>query len=1081
MCTKFHVIKSWKLIFLCIPACVLTHCAFSQNFNANQPPDTYQSPGNPYYWKNRPPYPGYWQQDVSYKIFAQLNDSLDIIDGKLELNYTNNSPDSLHYVYFHLYQNAFQPGSYLDNLNSNNKLKTKWGKKYEAKKLGTEVSSLLISNGIREYEAQTELDNTILKVFLKSPLLPGTSINFKINFKTYFDSGSQRRRMKKFDVYGFRHYDGVHWYPRICVYDKKFGWDTYQHLGREFYGNYGTYDVQLTLPNHYIVEATGTLQNREVVMPDSLRKKLDLRNFVNKPFNSPPSLQVIPDGTQKTWHFYAENVHDFAWTADPTYRIGEATWNGIQCIAVVQESHAAGWQNAAAYSAKIIEIFSKDFGMYAYPKIVVADARDGMEYPMLTLDGGFDPIYRSLFAHEIGHNWFFGMVGNSETYRALLDEGFAQLLTAWAMDKIEGPTGEPRLFSNKYQKKFSTLYDGRHIEVYHNYLQEAIRGRDGFISTHSDMFGGLPVRGGSYSMVYRKTAAMLYNLQYVLGDSLFLKSMQHYFHQWKFCHPYPEDFRQSIIDFTKADLNWFFDQWLDTDKKIDYKISCISKTDSTDVYEIKFNRKERMQMPIDFSVYSNNGIKYDFHIPNTWFVKNTEATVLPKWYGWDKLHPSYSAFVKIPSGISDVVIDTSYRLADINMLDNRKKFPASLQFDSRIFNLPDWKKYEMFVRPDIWYNSYDGIKTGLHLEGDYMNYRHIFKFATWVNTGIVQGNFERPVDLTRFDAVSFVLNYRTPVEKIIKNTSVIFSAKALDGLNLYSGGFEYLSDNSMRRFSASFKSMQRKTTNDLEYLLYPNEWQSNFYNNTLRLAAIQKYQTGKLYGTVDASLISSTIGGDYDYAKIIFQSVNNIAVSKFDFRFRLFGQIGTGNNPANESALFLAGANPEELMDEKFTRSRGFIPNEWVGNYGAETNHFQQGGGLNLRGFAGYVVTEESGNELRYIYKGNTGFAINAELDFENFFAIQPRLTRKWLKLDMYLFADAGIINVNVPDENLRFGAMRADAGIGTAFTIKKFGPLEMVNPFTIRFDMPLVLNRPPFAEEDYFKFRWVIGISRSF
>jgi hypothetical protein len=136
---------------------------------------------------------------------------------------------------------------------------------------------------------------------------------------------------------------------------------------------------------------------------------------------------------------------------------------------------------------------------------------------------------------------------------------------------------------------------------------------------------------------------------------------------------------------------------------------------------------------------------------------------------------------------------------------------------------------------------------------------------------------------------------------------------------------------------------------------------------------------------------------------------------------------------------------------------------------------------LNLRGYAGYVVPEEVNNEIRYTYKGTTGGAINLELDFARFFNVKPKFTKNWLKLNTYLFADGGMINENTPQENLKFGSFRVDAGFGTALTIKKFGPLETVNPFTIRFDMPLFLNHPPYEEKDYFKFRYVVGVSRCF
>src|SRR6185436_6871831 len=365
------MINSCKIFFLSVIliTMLLNKNLFSQSFDALHPPDTYRNADNPYYWKNRPPYPGYWQQDVSYTIKAKIDDAENIIDGNLELTYWNNSPDTLTFVYFHLYQNAFQPGSYLDNLTKNNDVKPRWGK-YESQKLGTVIGNLMVNDGGKSYETKTELDNTILKVYLKDPLIPGSQVKFSIRFKTYSDTGSERRRMKVFNVNGFKHFDGVHWYPRICVYDKKFGWDTNQHLGREFYGDFGTYDAELTFPNHYIVEATGYLQNRNEVLPDTLRAKLDVKNFAGKPFNSPPSVIIVPDGTAKTWKYHAENVHDFAWTADPTYRIAETSWNGIQCIGLAQESHAAGWQNSGEYAAKLIKLYSEDFGMYAYPKMV---------------------------------------------------------------------------------------------------------------------------------------------------------------------------------------------------------------------------------------------------------------------------------------------------------------------------------------------------------------------------------------------------------------------------------------------------------------------------------------------------------------------------------------------------------------------------------------------------------------------------------------------------------------------------------------------------------------------------------------
>ena len=181
--------------------------------------------------------------------------------------------------------------------------------------------------------------------------------------------------MTVFNAWGYKNYNGVHWYPRICVYDAKFGWTRDQHLGKEFYGNFGCFDVELEFSSDFIVEATGYLTNRKEVLPEELRKKLDIKNFKDKTWNSTPSI-ITPynEKERKIWKFHAENVHDFAFTADPTYRIGEAWWEDKVCYSLVQEPHASKWQNAADFGAKCLKVFSEDFGRYVYHKVIVADA-----------------------------------------------------------------------------------------------------------------------------------------------------------------------------------------------------------------------------------------------------------------------------------------------------------------------------------------------------------------------------------------------------------------------------------------------------------------------------------------------------------------------------------------------------------------------------------------------------------------------------------------------------------------------------------------------------------------------------------
>ena len=1069
-----------KSIYSLLLILVFTN-GIAQSYNPLLPPNTYANKDNPNYWKNKLPFPGYWQQDVHYTIKAKIDETTDIITAEEELVYTNNSPDQLSVVYFHLYQEAFQPESYYDKLNKANHHTPDYGP-YEKQGLGTEVDFITANNT----ELKTEQDNTILKVYLDKPLTPGQTIIFQIKFKTYFDnSNGVGRRFKKFDVDGKTHYDGVHWYPRIVVYDRKFGWCTDQHLGKEFYGDFGCYDVELEFSGNYIVEATGNLINRDEVLPADLRAKLDIKNFKEQKASISEIIPYNP-AQRKIWKYHAENVHDFAFTADPTYRIGEATWNGISIISMAREENAWSWQNAAEYTAKVIETYSRDFGMYVYHKMVVADAEDGMEYPMITLDSGSDPGYRGLLAHEVGHNWFFGQVGNNETYRAALDEGFTQFLTAWALEHIDGDTIVENPSNNWYERMFEEPRLVRETSVYTRYIIDAAKGNDAFLNTHSDDFESALGHGGGYRQVYYKTATMLYNLQYVLGDDLFLDAMKNYFNEWKIAHPYFEDFRNSIIRYTKSDLNWFFDQWMETKKSIDYSVVNAKFGNTENQYLIKFKRKGEMQMPIDFVVIGENDSIYKFHIPNTWFVKKTDASILPKWTGWGKLNEEYTAVVIIPVQIKDVIIDPSKRLADVNQLNNSLHLPIVYRFNSHIFQMQDIHNYEMYLRPELWYNGYDGLKAGFHINGNYMEYKHIFDATFWINTGFMQRvpdyvqNYEGVNN--EFMPVAFDLNYKNYFSKKYGQTSFFINAKSMDGLSGGSIGINNTSKNQKINFYSYFKMMYRRDSSDTYYLLYPEEWTADKFNNTINIGVTKTYNYKNGNGKVNFNLKSSTVGSDYDFSQLTMTSIHRTSIWRMILNTRIFVQYGTGSNVAKESALFFAGANPEEMMDNKYTRSIGYFDYDWTGSFGASLNHFQYGGGLNLRAYNGYLIPEaDSFGNITYHYAGNSGASISAELDLRDIIKWKPKKLSRYFDFDLYLFADAGIMNKNNHAKEFKFTRFRADAGVGTAFTIKRFGPLEMIKPLTIRFDMPLFVNLIPATETNYMAFRWLIGINRSF
>lgn len=1122
----------YAIAFLLFPA-FNTQAAIAHNPGASQilvqtdfPNNPFPSPNNPHYWKNKKPYEGYWQQDVHYTINAILNEEDELINGQEILVYTNNSPNTLTEAYFHLYQNAVQPGSLTDELYKQNKAKVTFGK-YEAQKLGTVIHSIQINpedNPIRDEPRESqniafEIQNTLLKIKLPTPLKPGDSIAFHIDFTTYFDRGSIRRRMKVYDHHGYKHFNGVHWYPRICVYDRKFTWETDQHVEKEFYGDYGFFNISLTLPNHYVVEATGTLVNKDDVLPAALRKQLDIANFKDKPIGSQPSVITEPNGSFKTWNFQAVNVHDFAWTADPTYRIGETTWNGVQCVAIAQENNAAGWQQTAQFTAKVIATYSRDFGMYNYPKIVCADAADGMEYPMITLDGGYYPSHQGLIAHEVGHNWFFGMVGSNETYRAALDEGFTQFLTAWCMRKL----------TRESQPELKRAFSG--------YMEDAIDGTDEILETHSNDFHSATGHGGGYKHVYYKTASMLYNLQYYLGDSVFLQAMKNYVEQWKFCHPYIEDFRNSIIQSAQTDLNTFFDQWFQTNKSADYSIKRITPLKTSNYYRVTLQRNGKMVMPVDLDFLispktiptttnanasnaknrnnrnvSPSDVFYSITIPVSQYQKPGRYNLKP-WIGWDKLRPTYTFDIEMPvdGKVKQVWLDRSGRLADINRVNNVWKKRSEWRLDlGNGANTNYLGVYQGLVRPAVRYNVASGVLLGAVASGQYAGRKKEFNLGLWYTSGW-QARYSHAPKL-QYQAE---FKHQTRGGGTYYYQSLLYNEINTHELGWFNriGKTEYgLNGKSMQRYHRLQYNIDQPFYNpwinsqvsgrdpyfpqrdQLDgFLSTANQW-SYVAQAQLNLYVKQAYSGWGKSGSVrfDMRMPSPWSNSQYGFVQLEWKHFQ--PVGKTLLRLRSLAYFGGGNNPTPESVLYLASANPEDAFQQDLYRDFGMYN---LNNSSTQWNTIQVNGGLNLRGFNGYsapkTVKQANGNDTTLaFFRGNQGLGINAALDLTPYFRWIPKV--KLLGINPYLFGDAGIIGQPLNSLNTNremvtsqvYSRLLADAGFGASVnlrnwsTITKNKALRAAKPINLRVDFPIWVNAVQ-NDDSFVQFRMRVSVGTDF
>ena len=260
------------------------------------------------------------------------------------------------------------------------------------------------------------------------------------------------------------------------------------------------------------------------------------------------------------------------------------------------------------------------------------------------------------------------------------------------------------------------------------------------------------------------------------------------------------------------------------------------------------------------------------------------------------------------------------------------------------------------------------------------------------------------------------------------------------------------------------------------YMLYPQLWNINKFNNRIDLSLEHKYNIKDISGKIELSTMSSALFSDYNYNKFILKNTNNTTVFDLKLKSRIFIQIGTGDNWASESKLYFAGGNNEDLMNNEFTRSTGFIPNEYLG-FGSSLNNFHHSGGLNLRGYAGYLVPQENNGSIEsFNYSGKSGAAVNLEIDLSKYFHVHFMNN----ELKTYIFGDAGIItneDINSSNYSDIFTDLRTDAGVGFTYSIRA---LPKMKPLVLRLDFPFFLNRPP-ANEEYLEFRWLFGVNKLF
>ncbi len=581
-----------------------------------------------------------WQQRVEYTMNVNLNTQNHKLVGDQKLVYYNNSPDTLSKVYYHLFFNAFQPGSMMD-VRSRNIADPDRRVMDRISKLGPdEIGYQHIQSLKQDGKAATyKVNGTLLEVTLAKPILPKTKTTFEMTFEAQVPV--QIRRSGRDNREGIS-YSMTQWYPKLAEYDHQ-GWHAYQYVAREFHGVWGDFDVKITIDPKFVIGGTGKLQNPEAI---------------GHGYEKAGTVVKRPKG-DLTWHFAAKDVIDFAWAADPDYTHDiQQVPNGPELHFFYQknEKTANTWKNMEPVAVKVFQFLSSTFGKYPFDTYSIIQGGDGgMEYPMCTLilGEGSQAGLNGVMAHEVAHSWYQMTLASNEALYSWMDEGFTDFASDEALNSI---TNQPNTHAGSYASYFGLVNSG---------LQEVA-------SQHSDHYN----TNRAYSTAaYSMGAVFLQQLKYLIGDEAFYKGMKRYYNTWKMRHPEPNDFVRIMEKVSGQQLHWYYRYWIQTTKRIDYGVGSVTEVNGNTLVELQ--RIGEFPMPVDLLVTYKDGSKELFYIPLNEQLgskptedKNMKRTTLADW-PW--VYPTYTVQInRKPGEIQAIEIDASQRLADINRKNNLK-------------------------------------------------------------------------------------------------------------------------------------------------------------------------------------------------------------------------------------------------------------------------------------------------------------------------------------------------------------------------------------------------------------------------
>ncbi|MBU8921366.1 MAG: M1 family metallopeptidase [Bacteroidales bacterium] len=948
----------------------------------------------------------YWQQKADNSIMCTLNPETHMLTGSNIISYTNNSPDTLDAFYLHLYPNAYRekaspliedhlPGVWTILVGLTGSARG-W----------IDITSLTVNGDSLSFD----VDGTILSATFPRPLVPGRTVSIEVHF-----SELVRKKLGRSGFLG-DHYALGQWYPKMVVYDKN-GWHADQFRKGEFYGEFGDFDVEITIPDEFVIASTGILVSGDAGWEKALAAAGEKAQETGGQAGTADASDTY--GHEKTVKFRAENVHDFAWCADPEFALEKAEYNGYEIRSFYRKWNSSWADSALARGVRCMKWMEDFAGPYGYPQISIVDVHSGggMEYPMLVMNGSAD---EDLMLHEIGHNWFYGMLANDEREEAWMDEGMTTYQTYLRRETEFGPYGDEKeqsfLSSFKPRKIWDRL--SRQVIYYH---------RTGFAERVATPYHEFNNCGRT--MVYTKGALFMRALRYHVGDADFRRIMHTYLEKWKFKHVDEDAFLDVCEEISGQDLGEFFIQWLHSTKNCDYRVDRFKVSESADGFtaDVKVKRKSEMMMPLTLAFRLKNG--------------NTVTERV------DGMPREYENTFTFPIEPVSVAINPDNEILDIYLLDNFAPRKRELMFELLPSDYYPSDAYQFRVSPLGFYNDIDGGKAGLCLKGSYdgiyknFTLQGLYGFES--GEFDVYGSFENP--LTYFGR-----------EADWKIDGYYREGRQGASLSIFKTRRKHLSEPLTKHYTLKL-GYQELT--DPDYV-YPGMYEEG--PNIKSSLFIASYPKTDVFNTsFFLGLERSFYGSDFSYEKLTFNA--RIWPSRFwplpiEPRMRLFFGRATMDPPLQEM-FNLAGAGPVDKEDFFWLRSKGAFPEDYY-------NNFHVAGDANLRGYF----------DGDFSFKSIVSSNIELKLPF---LPLGKKLSNA-LRPELYLFYDYGKALGEDPLEALpdevgerlgenAFDYVLQDAGIG-------------IKIWNITAEFPFYLSHPEISgETENWDMRWTIGFSSLF